>query len=358
MATIQWRPEVNALTIPQSYKIRYLPQNVIGTDGLAAEIAEENPNYNEELVKSIIGLLMRRIQKNLINGKQVTIDDAISFSLSFTGRLEEPDSALPPMEEMLHVKTRTSSSFLKEIRHQAQLERLPMIEKAPVINTVEDTRLHLNDVLYANGVLKLTGTNLFFNPAKGEGECVIEGTRNGRATQEQFGPISDGSIILVPNIPAQPAPFNNEYLLAVSVRYTANGTMRTGMYRRRLRSLLTVPGLSNAGSPSTGILTGNADLPYVSITGGVVSANELLRIQAIYDIRENCLRLSLLDMQEGGQAGPAVTVRGNGAKTLQGFAGSALSSLTLSVSNYAGLTELVRNYYAGRLVDVLDVTLP
>lgn len=355
MAAIQCRLEVNALTVPQSYKIRCLPQEVIGTDGLAAEIAEENPNYNQELAKAMIAALMRRIQKNLINGRQVTIDDAFSFSLSFTGRLDGPDDPLPPTDEMLHVNVRTSAPFLKEIRHQAQLERLPMTEKGPVINSAEDTRLKLHDVLYAGGVLRLSGTNLFFDPAENSGQCVLEGTRSGRAAQAQFGPIANTSIVLVPTVPAQDAPFNNEYSLSVSIRYTEHGAARTGTYRRRLRSLLTVPLFGHPHPPETGILTGNAAAPFVSITGGTASANEMLRIQAVLDIRDSRLLLSLLDMKEGGQAGAAVTVTGNGECTLPGFAGSAVSSLALRVNNYAGLTELVRNYYSGRLVDVVDI---
>jgi hypothetical protein len=50
-----------------------------------------------------------------------------------------------------------------------------------------------------------------------------------------------------------------------------------------------------------------------------------------------------------------VTVAANGAYTLQGFAGSAVSSLTVRVNDYAALLDLVRDYYYGRLVDVLEV---
>ena len=146
MSTIQWRAEVNALTVPLSYKIRFMPRNVINTNDLAAEIVQDNPTCNKNLARSIISSLMRRIEKNLINGNQVTIDDSFSFGLSFTGRLDEPDDPLPPIEEMLHVKVRASANLLKEIRYQAKLERLPMTERSPVINAVEDTRLHLDDL--------------------------------------------------------------------------------------------------------------------------------------------------------------------------------------------------------------------
>ncbi|XCN74758.1 MAG: hypothetical protein Q3M24_08445 [Candidatus Electrothrix aestuarii] len=45
----------------------------------------------------------------------------------------------------------------------------------------------------------------------------------------------------------------------------------------------------------------------------------------------------------------------NGPLTLVGFAGSALSSLDLTVNDFDELRDMIRNDYSGRLVDVLYV---
>lgn len=355
MATIQWRPEVNVLTVPQSYKIRFVPRDSAGTDDLAAAMAEENPNYTEDDAKTMLAVLKRVIQKKLLDGSQVTIDGMVSFGLSFTGRLESPDDPLPPADECLHVSVRVLAPFLKEIRQPARFEKLSMLEKGPVIESVEDTRLHLADVLYSQGVLKLAGTNLLFDPEEEGCECLVEGTRSGKAAQTQFGPISDSGIVLVPDIPAQDAPFNNEYTLSVATRPTGHGSPRVGIYRRKLRSPLAVTKLGHPNPPEVGILTGKAANPLASVTGGAASADEMLRIQAVFDIRNSVLLLSLIGMKEDGPAGAAVTVAANGAYIVPGFAGSAVSSLTVRVNDYAALLDLVRNQYYGRLVDVLEV---
>ena len=91
------------------------------------------------------------------------------------------------------------------------------------------------------------------------------------------------------------------------------------------------------------------------ITGGTATADELLRIQALFDLREGQLVLSLVDMSENGKAGAAVTVAANGAYVLPGFMNSAVSSLNIRVDRFNELAELVRTGYSGRLVDVLDV---
>jgi len=354
MASIQCRPEVNALTVPQSYKLRYVPRDSMGTDGLAAAMAAENPNYSVEDNKTMLANLVRVLQKNLLNGTQSTIDGAFTFGISFTGRLDSPDAPLPPLEEILHVDVHVLAAFLKEIRQQAQIERLAMTEKAPLINAAQDTVLGLSDVLQSGGALRLTGSNLLFDPKKADEGCVIEGTRSGRAAQTRFVGIANSEVTLLPEVPAQPDPWNNEYQIAIATHYTENGTLRTGIYRRKLRAPLTVTKLGHPNPPDVGILTGNAAAPYVKVTGGALSADETVRLQVLLE-HDGSLSLNLLDMSEGGRAGAVVKVSGSGPITLNGFSGSALTSLALSVNNFADLVKMIRSGYGGRLVDVLEL---
>ena len=172
----------------------------------------------------------------------------------------------------------------------------------------------------------LWGTDLSFDQNVTDEGCLIRGTRSGSAVQSRFVSISDTEITLLPDIPAQDDPWNNEYTLMVSTHYT-----------------------------ETGILTDSSATPYAVIKGGSVSADETLRIQVILNIHENRLYCNLLDMREEGQEGDAVSVTANGDYTLPGFSGSAVSSLEISVNNYDALVDMIRNHYSGRLVDVLMV---
>lgn len=357
MATIQWRPEVNALTTPQSYRARYLPRNVVGYTELAAEIVARNPTLTEDVVQIVMRSENELIQQHLTNGDQVTLEDSFTYRLSITAKLNEPDAPLPDNDDMVKVRVYASKPFVNEVRHAARLERLPLTEKVPVIASAEDNRLKLNDVLNPQGVLKLTGSNLFFDEEKEDGECVIQGTRNGRAVQSQYARISNAEILLVPDIPAQDNPWNNEYTISVTTQYTQHGTPRSGNYRRRLRTPLTVSDFGHPNPPETGILSGNGDSPLVSITGGTASADERLRIQAVFDLRAEYLLISLQNMQRNGEAGPTVPVAGNGEYTLGGLSGSKVTGMNIRVNEYSVLTEMVRNTYSGRLVDILDIRL-
>lgn len=357
MATVLWRPEINALTTPQSWRPRYVPRATNGSDNLAARIALKHPSLDEETVKMTISALIEEIKIDLINGNQASLDDAIIFRLSLNAHLDSPDAPLPPVDEVVKVRASFSRALVKEVRQSVQLERLPMSEKLPAINSSEDTVLGLNDVLNADGALHIMGSDLAFTQGVADEGCVIEGTRSGKTVQSRFVSISDTQITLLPDIPAQPDPWNNEYILTISTRYTEHGTLRTGIYRRMLRTPLTVPGLGNPSPPETGILTGSSAIAYVGINGGIVTADETLRIQVVLNIHENRLYFSLLDMQDEGQEGDAVSVTANGEYILPGFSGSAVSTLEITVNDYDALVSMIRNHYSGRLVDVLNVRL-
>jgi hypothetical protein len=352
MAPIQCRPEVNALTTPQSYRLLFVPRNSAGTSDLAARMAAALPNYSAEEFRTFLATRIQIIQSSLINGEQVTEDNAFSYGLSFTGRLDDPNGPLPDVDECLHVRVRVLPAFVAAVRQAAQLERLPMDERRPLLTTAADTLLELKDVLNPDGALQLIGTDLYFDrKQEGAGECVIEGTQSGRVVQSRFIKLEDSEIIVMPDIPEQAQPWNNEYKVTVSTRYSEHGTLRSGTYSHMLRTPLTVSGFED----ETGILTGKESSPHVSITDGSASEDETLRIQAVFDVHADALLFSLLDMHEGGKTGTAVSVTADGEFTLQGFADSAVSSLSIEVNNYAALKEMIRSSYGGRLVDVLKV---
>ncbi len=355
MSTIQWRPVINALTKPQSYRPQVVPRGTAGYAEMAADISAANPVYNADLLRSVAPLIMDWIQERMSNGWQVTFEDAFTFHPSLTGRMAEPDDPLPDDEDLLQVNAYAARPFVRGVRQAAKLERLPMNEKLPLITLAEDTKLKLADVLNHNGLLRLIGSNLYFEEDDPDCGCIIAGTQSGETKQSTFGIISNSEILLAPSIPAQAHQWNNEYTLSITTQYTKRGTPRTGIYRRRLRSPLLVERMGHPNPPEIGILSSKEASPLVKITGGTVAADERLRIQVIFDTAKSRLLFSLMDMKKEGAAGPQQPVSANGEITLQGFSGSAVSSLSLRVDNYAALVSLVRNSYAGRLADILDV---
>ena len=353
MGTVQYRVEPNPLTKPVSYKLRFLPKQTAGYDELAAAVAKDN-GLTTEQAKAFLQSTVKHIKEMLCDGIQVTLEEAFTFAPSFGVRLDSPDDPLPPISELLRISISASRPFVQYIGQNITLERVATEEKAPSILSAADTTLELNNVLNPAGVLRLTGSNLLFDPKKPNCGCVIAGTRSGSETQSQFARISDTEILLVPHLPAQDDQWNNEYTVAVSTQYTEHGSVRSGTYGRKLRSPLTVD-TAHLGELGVGILTGSADAPYVRVTDCTASAAEQLRIQVDNSIQENQLSFRLVAMQDGGAVGGMVPVIANGEYTLPGFTGSAVSSLNITIDDYAALRTMIRNDYDSRLVDILDL---
>lgn len=354
MGTVQYRVEPNPLTKPASYKLRFLPQQTAGYDELAAALAKDN-GLSVEQARAFLQSTVKNIKQMLSNGIQVTLEEAFTFAPSFHASLTNPDDPLPPISELLRISVSATRPFVQAVQQAVTLERVATEQKAPSILSAADTTLELNNVLNPDGVLRLTGSNLAFDKSSPDCGCVIAGTQSGSTAQSQFAGISDGEILLVPHIPAQAHPWNNEYTVSITTRYTEHGSLRSGTYGRKLRSPLTAVNLGHPNPPETGILTGSAAAPYVSITACAISASERLRIQADASVQEDQLSFRLIALRDGGAVGGMVPVTANGEYTLPGFTGSAVSSLKIRVNNYAALRTMIRNDYDGRLVDILDL---
>ena len=353
MGTVQYRVEPNPLTKPASYRLRFMPKQTAGYAELAAAVAKDTGMSVEQAMASLQSTV-KNVKEMICNGIQVTLEEAFTFCPSLSGRLNSPDDPLPPNREVLRVSVSATRPFVQYVQQNVTLERVSTEEKAPTILSAADTTLELNNVLNPDGVLRLTGSNLLFDPKKPDCGCVIEGTRSGSEKQSQLASVSDTEILLVPHVPVQDDPWNNEYAVEVSTRYTEHGSLRTGIYGRRLRAPLTVD-VSALGELGAGILTGSENAPHVRVTSCTASATERLRIQVDSSLQENMLAFRLIAMQDGGAVGAMVPVVENGEFTLPGFAGSAVSDMIIAVDNYAALRTMIRNNYDGRLVDILDV---
>jgi hypothetical protein len=354
MGTVQYRVEPNPLTKPVSYKLRFLPKHTAGYDELAAAVAKDN-GLTPEQAKATIQSTIKHIKAMLCDGIQVTLEEAFTFAPSLGARLDSPDDPLPPISELLRISISATRPFVQDVGQNITLERVATEEKAPSILSAADTSLELNNVLNPAGVLRMTGSNLSFDPKKPNCGCVIAGTQSGSTAQSQFAGISDSEVLLVPHLPAQAHPWNNEYTVTITTRYTEHGSVRSGTYGRKLRSPLTATNLSHPNPPETGIVTGSAATPHVSITGCTLSASERLRIQVDASVQEDQLSFRLVAMQDGGAVGGMVPVTANGEFTLPGFAGSAVTALKIKINNYAALRTMIRNDYDSRLVDILDL---
>ena len=100
MASIQYRPEINPLTTPASYKLRFIPQSTGGYKDVAERLALKNPTWPADMIKLVLEGSMEEIKEMLIEGMQVTLENACTFRPALHARLDAPDDQLPPEEKV------------------------------------------------------------------------------------------------------------------------------------------------------------------------------------------------------------------------------------------------------------------
>ncbi|MCI5150743.1 MAG: hypothetical protein D3916_15390, partial [Candidatus Electrothrix sp. MAN1_4] len=104
MSKVQWRPQLNALTTPQSYKAQSVPKDSLGYDEIAERIALKNPVINAGLAKATLELEREVVKEELVNGNQVSLENFLTWHLTLATRLEAPDDPLPPADEIVRVQ--------------------------------------------------------------------------------------------------------------------------------------------------------------------------------------------------------------------------------------------------------------
>ncbi|MCI5148342.1 MAG: hypothetical protein D3916_02920, partial [Candidatus Electrothrix sp. MAN1_4] len=93
--TVQWRPEQNALTTPRSSRARVIPKDSIGYSGLAHRIIQKNPVCSVEQAESVLRTKDEVVQEVLLEGDQVSLENAFTYHLTISARLDAPDDPLP-----------------------------------------------------------------------------------------------------------------------------------------------------------------------------------------------------------------------------------------------------------------------
>ncbi|MCI5117570.1 MAG: hypothetical protein D3913_06345, partial [Candidatus Electrothrix sp. LOE1_4_5] len=92
MSTVQWRPQLNALTTPQSYKAQPVPRDSLGYKEIAERIARRNPVINAKLAQSTLEIAREVVKEELINGNRVNLENFITWHLTIAARLDAPDA--------------------------------------------------------------------------------------------------------------------------------------------------------------------------------------------------------------------------------------------------------------------------
>ncbi|MCW5198501.1 hypothetical protein VU06_01980, partial [Desulfobulbus sp. F3] len=65
------------------------------------------------MVEAVMRAERKAIQRHLINGDQITLEDAFSYRVSFVGKLDAPDAPPPDRDDLIQVNIHASVPFMR-----------------------------------------------------------------------------------------------------------------------------------------------------------------------------------------------------------------------------------------------------
>ncbi len=359
---MQYTLKTNKLTQPTSYYAMPMPE-IVGEDTIIEEIAVRS-NLSRPTVSAVITELRNAISRNLRNGKAITLENFVRFSITLPGRIDNfTESA---NKENLEVSAVIANDIRDNVRFDIPLEKVASVEKVP---TISFTTYEYNEAV---GLVELRGNNLEFDKeVTDEGVFYYNTVGKTELRAEQYGSITNTKNILsTPSFPYNALGWN-EYKIRVKARYTPGGTIRTGEYATPVRSIREIS-TSDAGSTVTAgnIMVSKYDTSqYGMITGATYTAPggayafriclspakggvpELGDVTKIWvETKDGVGPVVDVILAEGVQDVPLTC----NVAALEG--NESLTEFTIRFTNMVGLATLTNRYYGGVIYESVLIT--
>lgn len=113
----------NRTTDPPSYVAKVRRGGTSSVADLARQLSLATTLTETDVVAVLAGL-REVIRKELANGRAVVLDDFLTFSTAFRGRVPDPDIQLPSNVKV-YVNVRVSRRFHKDVRDNLKIRRVP-----------------------------------------------------------------------------------------------------------------------------------------------------------------------------------------------------------------------------------------
>ena len=328
----------NLLTSPPSYTCRPNPKVVLDLDMVAQAINDRNPTIPIQAAKNVLEAFRDEIIAQLAEGNSVKIENFVSFVVTMPVKLASPTDSLP--SDPIDIKGKPSITFKEEVKQAATYARLGYTSKQPQVISASDTNTGLEYYVRNDFGCDVNGSNIGFNVAESDEGIFLTSEAGNQIKQTNISINDPSRLIFVPALDpaAQPAGGNSvEQILTVKTRYTANGTLRSTSFGRKLRTTNVIDSVAvEVGIFITG---GAATAPATisSYTGGDVN-RVLAKIRP-----DNVLVVAAATLS--GDFGQELEVLANGDFILVG----GDNAITVTVSDYATLYQTVIDY--GRYVE-------
>ena len=117
-------------------------------------------------ILAVITNFERAVKNICLEGNKITLDNFMQFTPALSGKFNSELDSFDPARHEVYVTAQISSTFNAEFELASSMEKLPSVEKKPLIIGVTDLETgDSNKRVTKNNIVTLNGENLKLDPA-------------------------------------------------------------------------------------------------------------------------------------------------------------------------------------------------
>jgi hypothetical protein len=352
-----------------------LTQDVMDTEQVVAELGIRYPSVGESNISTVIDGLAKLVEEKLVEGKSINLADFVRFFPSLPGRLDTPDESV--FASSLRINSAVSSPMVNRIQEGVSLSRQPYQERSPSVSSVVESGGRSN---YLGSLLSIKGDGLDADTTSTSQGVFLVNTHSGTSSRvTSYASATNGGIVCLNDVVTAAATDQYaEYDLQCKVRYTSNGSLRTGVYSVPLRVFRAIHDDEDVfdndkmfysyydGSNVDGA-TASA-VTYDNSTGGVWNFSIRIRTLLSGEIRpDSQLVILVTDINDANTEYEFLVPCYSGGSIITSYAMTAMSLLnvagddnitdfTIGFSDLALLWNVVNFRYYGEMIEYVQWT--
>ncbi len=224
--SIHYRIEENNLK-PGTFYARVIRGEIVTLDDMVPNIVSKTSLTGGDL-KGAISALIEEIVAALAAGNTVVIDGLVSFFTTLSGSFDTRDQVITRETADLNVLAQSNQSMEATVAGRASYSQEVASVKAPVISSVFDVAARVYDRYTPASVMRLTGDNLKFDPARPD-EGVFVGNDVAEVRLPIYSAVGSKQIDAI-----VPPGVQGAFTITVRTRYTPDGELRQTTYHRQV----------------------------------------------------------------------------------------------------------------------------
>lgn len=330
----------NALTTPKSYVARVRSRESLGFQEIAEIINGLNPTIPVATAKTVLETLVDVTKEELLGGNTVNFNNFVSFVTTLPGKLDNATDPLP--SNPVNVKAKISAPFKTTLNNEASLTRVGYPVKQPSIIESLDSNYSIIGLVRSGFGMVIEGKDIGFDKTDSELGVFLKDSTDTETKQTNLSIVNPSQVVLTAAY-TPVGPSFSEQTLIVRNKFTSNGSVREGVYERKVRGPVSIADANLNAIFCTGDVTSQTTVSaYTGADATVVFQIDIRPVDSV-------ITLKMRDID--GTFGASQEILAAGSYVFDDLA----ADVTVTVADYDTLYANVLSYQRS-MTEVVELT--